>query len=184
MILAVITFVTIKPKANQINQTLPLSAKLKHMDAVGTVLFVAGMCCLLLVLQLGGQKIAWKSSKAIGLLIGFGVIIGAFCALQLKRGEYATIPPRVLKKRSIYMGALILFFLGMSSMTASISTFTKLFLLSVINFGSMHIIFRYTSSPFKEYPLLRVVFGLSASSVRRSLAWLSLAQSCRHGVTT
>lgn len=168
MILAVMTFVTIKPKANQTNQALPLSAKLKHMDVVGTVLFVAGMCCLVLVLQLGGQKIAWKSSKAIGLLIGFGVIIGAFCALQLKRGEYATIPPRVLKKRSIYMGALILFFLGMSSMTASISTFTKLFLLLVINFDSMHIIFRYTSSPFKEYPLLRVVFGLSASSVRRS----------------
>ncbi|KAH8704633.1 major facilitator superfamily domain-containing protein [Phaeosphaeriaceae sp. PMI808] len=67
---------------------------------------------------LGGYKIAWNSSKAIGLLVGFVVLMVVFCILQLRRGKYATIPLRVMKQRSIYTGALVLFFLGLSSLTS------------------------------------------------------------------
>jgi MFS family permease len=115
--LLIMVFVDIKPKKLQVNQDLPLASKLKHMDAVGTTLFITGVCCLVLALQLGGQKIAWNSPKSIGLFIGFGLLILSFCVLQWKMGEYATVPPRVLQKMSIYMGALVLFFLGLSSFT-------------------------------------------------------------------
>ncbi|KAJ4286035.1 hypothetical protein N0V90_013382 [Kalmusia sp. IMI 367209] len=121
VIVLILVFVRIQPKANQVNQNLPLSKKLAHLDAVGTILFIVGVCCLLIVLQLGGHTIAWKSSKAIGLLVGFATIIASFGVLQWYRGEYATIPPRVLARRSIYTGALVLFFLGMSSLTVSYS---------------------------------------------------------------
>lgn len=117
VIVLILIFVKIRPKADQINQNLPLSKKLAHLDAVGTVLFIASVCCLLVVLQLGGHEITWRSSKAAGLFVGFATMMIAFGILQWHRGEFATIPPRVLAKRSIYTGALVLFFLGMSSLT-------------------------------------------------------------------
>lgn len=120
VVVLVTMFVTIKPKDDQVNQGLPLSTKLKHMDVVGTLIFVASICCLLLVLQLGGQKVVGRSSKAIGLFIGSGLLMVWFCVIQWKKGEYATIPLRVMKKRSIHMGAFILFSLGMNSSTVSI----------------------------------------------------------------
>lgn len=117
VIVLLASFMTIKSKVNHLNYGIPIWTKLKNMDIVGTVLFMASICLLLVVLQLGGNKLAWSSSKTIGLIVGFVLIMAGFVILQLKRGEHATIPPRVMKQRSIYTGALVLFFLGLSSLT-------------------------------------------------------------------
>ncbi|KAL2038880.1 hypothetical protein N7G274_008402 [Stereocaulon virgatum] len=113
---AILGFVRLNTSINRLNRDLPLLKKLKHMDPIGTLLFLGSICCLLLALQWGGQTIGWQNSRIIGLFVGFGLLIMGFSFLQWRRGDYATIPVRVLRKRSILMGALVLMPLGMSSM--------------------------------------------------------------------
>jgi hypothetical protein len=64
------------------------------------------VACLLIALQWGGHTIPWKSSKVIGLFIGFGLLIIAFGLIQWRRGERATIPLRILRQRSILLGCI------------------------------------------------------------------------------
>ncbi|MCJ1307359.1 hypothetical protein MMC25_001005 [Agyrium rufum] len=44
------------------------------------------------LLPWGGSVYPWSSSKVIGLLVGFGVLLLALSALQWKLGKYATVP--------------------------------------------------------------------------------------------
>ena len=79
---------------------------------MGTVLFLGAMCCLIFALQQGGQKMPWNSSTIVGLFVGFGILLLAFSFVQWTRGENALIPLRVLRQRSILMGNVYLFFVG------------------------------------------------------------------------
>ncbi|KAK8081415.1 MFS general substrate transporter [Apiospora saccharicola] len=117
VIAVVFFFVHIGQSSNQANRALDLRKKLSHMDGLGTVLFLGAVCCLLLVLQMGGREWAWRDSRCIGLFVGFAVLTGCFALWQWRRGDRAIIPFRILRKRSIGMGALVLFSLGMSSQT-------------------------------------------------------------------
>lgn len=119
VIIVVFLFIRIHQSSNQDNRRLPLRSKLRHMDVLGTIIFLGAVCCLLLALQWGGQVYPWNNSRCIGLFVGFGLLTICFCYLQWRRGELAIIPLRILKKRSICMGALVLFFLGTSSLTVS-----------------------------------------------------------------
>ncbi|KAH6663434.1 major facilitator superfamily domain-containing protein [Halenospora varia] len=103
--------------ANQNNAKSPFKTKLKYFDGIGTVTFIGSICCLLLGLQWGGQTYPWKSSKIIGLFIGFGLLFGLFTFVQWKRGEYATIPLRIIRQRSVAMVVCLLFFSGISLIT-------------------------------------------------------------------
>lgn len=105
--------------SNEGARQLPLKKKLQYMDALGTVLFVGSICCLLLAFQWGGQSRPWRSSVIIGLFVGSGLLIIGFGYVQWRRGETAIIPLRVLRQRSILMGACFLFFLGMASIVVS-----------------------------------------------------------------
>ncbi|KAI6088863.1 MFS general substrate transporter [Hypoxylon rubiginosum] len=112
----ILLFVRIRQSSNQVDRSLPLKTKLGNLDFLGTVLFLGAICCLLLVLQWGGQTYPWSDSKCIGLFVGFGLLTVLFCVWQWYRGDRAIIPFRILRKRSIWMGALVLCFLGMSSL--------------------------------------------------------------------
>lgn len=104
------------PRAQSLNvkdKTLPLGEKLRRMDAPGTTLFLGAVCCLLLALTWGGQTFAWNDSKIIGLFIGSGLLAICFCYWLWRQGDFALIPLRVLRKRSIAMGAVILWCFGM-----------------------------------------------------------------------
>ncbi|GAW20476.1 hypothetical protein ANO14919_099820 [Xylariales sp. No.14919] len=111
-ILIIFFFVPFAKNFNKATRELPLREKLRRIDAVGTVLFLGLVTSLLLALTWGGQQYAWRDSKIIGLFIGFGLILIVFCFWNWKRGELALIPLRVLRKRSICMGALVLFAYG------------------------------------------------------------------------
>lgn len=141
---------------NNDNQSLSLKEKLKHLDAIGTAVFLGSIVSLLLVLQWGGQSIAWNSATSIGLFVCFGVCGLIFIALQWYLGEYATIPFRVIKIRSIYMGALVLFTLGISSIVVC-SLFRLVHILS--NCNSMPTTFQFSSSLPKVSQQRRLVFG-------------------------
>ena len=86
--------------------------KLGHMDPLGCTAFIAAICCLLIALQRGGQTESWGSATVVGLFVGFGLLILAFFQIQLKLGEKATIPLRILRSRSMLAGSGVLFFLG------------------------------------------------------------------------
>ncbi len=81
--------------------------KLKKIDFLGAFFLICAIVCLLLALQWGGSTFAWNSSRIIGLLVGAGLLIIVFVALQFKLGDEATIPPNlVLGNRSVWVGAV------------------------------------------------------------------------------
>ena len=112
----VLVLLALQQKGNQEPaKSLPLKDKLKHLDPLGIILLLGVVCCLFLALQWGGTKYNWNSSESIGLLVGFGVLFMAFCAVQSWLGDRGTIPPLLLKQHTVLFGALALFFISMSS---------------------------------------------------------------------
>ncbi|KAL8921809.1 MAG: hypothetical protein Q9208_005566 [Pyrenodesmia sp. 3 TL-2023] len=100
--------------ANTESRKLPLKTKIGNMDFLGAALLVGAVCCLLLALQWGGNSLPWKSATVIGLFAGFASISVLFAALQWYLGDKGTISPRVLRKRSVLMGCMFVFFLSMT----------------------------------------------------------------------
>lgn len=84
----------------------------EQFDIYGTIVFLPAIICLLLVLQWGGSTYAWSSGRIIALLIVFGVLIIAFITIQFRKGDYATVPIRIIKQRSIAGSAWFAFCLG------------------------------------------------------------------------
>jgi len=79
--------------------------RIKDFDLEGSVVFIPAIICLLLALQWGGTEYAWGSWRIILLFVLFGVLIIAFVAVQLWKKDQATIPPRIIKKRSVWAAA-------------------------------------------------------------------------------
>lgn len=89
-------------------------ARLSQFDLPGTIVFLPMIVCLLLALQWGGSKYEWSNGHIIALFVLFGVLLICFVAIQLKQGEAATIPPRLLKQRTVASAAWFSLALGSS----------------------------------------------------------------------
>lgn len=87
-------------------------ARVIQFDPYGTVVFIPGIVCLLLALQWGGSKYPWDDARIIVLLVLFGVLISIFVGVQLWQGDNATVPPRILKQRSMAGASWFAFCLG------------------------------------------------------------------------
>lgn len=81
-------------------------------DPVGTILFMPAVICLLLALQWGGTTYAWSSGRIIALFVVFGVLIFVFLYVQHRQQDHATVPPRIIKKRSVWSSAIFSFSVG------------------------------------------------------------------------
>lgn len=88
------------------DKNLTWKQKILELDLIGASLIIPAIVCLLLALQWGGSKYAWNNSRIIGLFIGFGLIAILFCFSQWKLGDRATLPPRILKKRTVWAVAI------------------------------------------------------------------------------
>lgn len=87
--------------------------RLKLIDVLGAACLLPAVICLLLALQWGGNNYAWSSAKIIGLFVGSGLLLLLFAAVQIKQQDRGTIPPRVLRKRSIWAACgFAVFFAG------------------------------------------------------------------------
>jgi len=86
--------------------------RIKEFDLYGTLVFIPAIICLLLALQWGGTKYAWGSGRIIALFVVFGVLIAIFIAIQFWKQDSATIPPSIMKKRSMAASAWFSFTLG------------------------------------------------------------------------
>ena len=80
---------------------LPGREKLNRLDPLGTVLFVASIVCLLLALQWGGSKYNWRDARIIVLFVIFAITLAGWIGWQIRRGDLATIPGRIIKQRSM-----------------------------------------------------------------------------------
>jgi hypothetical protein len=89
------------------------------LDLLGSLIIVGTIACLISVLQGGGVLFAWNSAKSIGLFVGSGLLLIIFVIIQLRRGENATIPPRIFRQRTILGGSLYFFFAELAIFTVS-----------------------------------------------------------------
>jgi MFS family permease len=108
-----IAFFFNSPRRNKVSN-LTVLQKLRQFDPYGTAVFIPAIICLLLALQWGGSKYSWKNARIIALFVLFGVLIIAFIVLQFVQGDIATLPPRVIKQRSVAFGACYAFAMGAS----------------------------------------------------------------------
>ncbi|KAK8037680.1 hypothetical protein PG991_001026 [Apiospora marii] len=114
VIAAVFLFVPLG-KPSTAHQGLSLRQKFQHMDILGLVMFLGAICSVLLALTWGGQTYPWSDARIIALFVVFGVLTPSFCYWLVRRGELALIPVRVLKRRSVYVGAMALIGFGVLS---------------------------------------------------------------------
>ncbi|KAF1816953.1 MFS transporter [Eremomyces bilateralis CBS 781.70] len=113
---AVVLFFFQNPKRQYLHMTV--KEKIKKIDILGAVLLISAITCLLLALQWGGTTHPWKDSRVWGCLLGFGLIISCFIALQIYLGDEGTLPPRIIaKQRTVRSAALLSSFLAMGLYT-------------------------------------------------------------------
>jgi MFS family permease len=75
--------------------------KVKKFDPIGNLFLIPGVVCLLLAVQWGGVVYAWSSARVIALIVLGPVLMIAFACTQVWLGEKATIPPRIIRQRSL-----------------------------------------------------------------------------------
>lgn len=92
--------------------TMGFRKRLTYFDPWGTSVFLPAIICLLLALQWGGAKYEWKNGRIIALLVLFGVLLIPFIFFQFRQGEKATLPPRIMKQRSVGFAAWYAFATG------------------------------------------------------------------------
>lgn len=111
----IIPFLNVKRRAKKVEATW--KEQLLKFDLEGTALFLPAIICLLLALQWGGSKYEWKSGRIIALLVIAGLLIIGFLAVQVWKGEDATVPPRVFANRNVWGSAWYVAMLGAAFFT-------------------------------------------------------------------
>jgi predicted MFS family arabinose efflux permease len=87
-----------------------LLEKLLQMDPLGTILIMGAVISFILAFQYGGSTHPWNSSVVIGLLVGFVLMIIAFCILEWVQGERAMLTPRLMRQRDVWVNGIYGFF--------------------------------------------------------------------------
>ncbi|KAB8238271.1 major facilitator superfamily domain-containing protein [Aspergillus alliaceus] len=109
--IAVIILFLRVPSKSEFSGT-PILQRIKQLDLIGASLLIPAIICLLLALQWGGNKYPWSNSRIIGLFVGFGLMIIIFAFSQIKLGDRATLPPGILKRRSVLAATMFALFFG------------------------------------------------------------------------
>ena len=108
---AVIVFVLHLPRDPKLSEK-PILKRILELDLIGSGILIPAIIMLLLAVQWGGSTYAWNSSKIIGLFVGAGLMLVLFSISQWRLGEAATIPPRLLKQRTLMAACGFVFFFG------------------------------------------------------------------------
>lgn len=176
------------PSFSQPRSTKPLREKWQQFDVAGTVVLILGTTCMLLTLQWGGARYGWQNGRIIALLTIFAVSMLAFIAIQYRRQERATIPPRIIQYRSVASSAGYVFAMGagMNVLEYFVSFFVgkAYFLKSVANHArafSYLFGFRLSRASILSNPAFEYFPAYSVSCCSHSsLASVSLASDTTH----
>lgn len=109
--IAVIALFFPDPK-REITNNDTIKQRINRFDPFGTIVFMPAIICLLLALQWGGTQYAWGSWRIILLLVMFVVLIAIFLFIQYKQQDFATVPPRIFFKQSVWASGLFSFSVG------------------------------------------------------------------------
>lgn len=101
---------------NKLRSDLTWAQRISQLDLVGNVLLVPSLTCLFIALSWAGSKYAWNSPTTIGLFCAFGILLGLFAADQYYNGEAATLPPRILRNKSVLAGFTYTLFCNAATM--------------------------------------------------------------------
>lgn len=93
--------------------SLKLKDKLKYFDILGVFTVTVSVVCMVLGLQYGGNTYPWSNGRVIALFVLSGVFMIIWVASQIWKKEYALLPMRILRQRS--MRSSFLFILACSS---------------------------------------------------------------------
>ncbi|TGO07259.1 hypothetical protein BTUL_0301g00070 [Botrytis tulipae] len=96
---AFILFLVVKGKSR--GNTDTFLQKLRRMDPIGTLVFIAGIVSILLAMQYGGDHYSLGDTRSILLFILGGILLIIFVTIQLTSGDDATVPIRIIKQRSV-----------------------------------------------------------------------------------
>ncbi|KAK6343117.1 hypothetical protein TWF718_008490 [Orbilia javanica] len=91
---------------------LTVLERVRQLDLIGAAILIPAVVSLLLALQWGGVTYPWKDAKIIGLFVCFGGLIIIFIFSQWKLGEAATLPPRIMKQRTVLASLIFACFFG------------------------------------------------------------------------
>lgn len=94
------------------SERVPWKQQIRQLDLEGLVAFLPAIICLLLALQWGGSTYAWSNGRIIALFVLFGVFIIGFVGIQFWKQDAGTLPPRLVKQRSVWAPAWFSFCLG------------------------------------------------------------------------
>jgi MFS family permease len=86
--------------------------KVGQMDLLGTAILIPGVICLLIALQWGGSEYQWSSTRTIILLVATAMMIAGFIIIQIWKEDKATVPPRIIKQRSVAYSVCYVFHAG------------------------------------------------------------------------
>ncbi|KAI0555126.1 MFS general substrate transporter [Xylaria curta] len=86
--------------------------QIRRLDPLGTFFFVPSIVTLLIALQWGGSTYAWSNWRIIVLLGLFGILLIAFAAVQVFLPKTATVPVRIIRRRSILAATVFMFALA------------------------------------------------------------------------
>lgn len=86
--------------------------RLRSFDWMGLLFWAPFTVCMLLIIQFGGVQYAWSSPQLIVLYVLVVVTLLLFTYTQIRLGEGATVPPRLMKQRSMIWGSLFEFLIG------------------------------------------------------------------------
>jgi len=89
--------------------------RLRCFDWMGFLCWAPFTVCLLLIIQFGGAQYAWSGPQLIVLYITAVLTLLLFIYTQLRLGERATVPPRLIKQRSMIWGSIFEFLIGGAS---------------------------------------------------------------------
>jgi MFS family permease len=97
-------------RASAANQTA--LQRLARLDWPGMAAVIPAIVCCLLALQWGGTVYAWDSARIVGLFIAAFVLLCCFVGIQFWKKDNATLPPRIMKNRSVVGAVWFSFSLG------------------------------------------------------------------------
>ncbi|KAI0460276.1 MFS general substrate transporter [Xylaria acuta] len=86
--------------------------QIRRLDPLGTFFFVPSIVSLLIALQWGGSTYPWSNWRIIVLFGLFGILLIAFAAVQVFMPKTATVPVRIIRRRSILAATIFMFALA------------------------------------------------------------------------
>ena len=110
--IAVLAFVLPRKTPPRVHEGERFWARVRRFDPVGIAFLLPGLVLVLLGLQWGGNGYQWSSTRVVVSLVVGLVLLVAFGVVQCWVGENGTVPPRILRQRSIAAGAVVLLGFG------------------------------------------------------------------------